>query len=283
MNNASVILDTSTASSIEDYINSAYQVPQLTANEEYDLATQLQKNENIDAAQKLVLSHLKFVIHTARGFAGYGLPQADLIQEGNVGLMKAVKRFNPEVGVRLVSFAVFWIKAEIQEYVIKNWKLVKVATTKAQRKLFFNLRKNKKSLEWMGRADTKALAEKLSVSEKDVSEMENRMGTLNSSYDLEGVSDGSGNSMTSMPFTKDDSSDHAKQFELENDKKTLTRFVHQSLNQLDERSQDILKSRWMIENTLTLKDLASKYNVSIERIRQIEKNAMKKLKDIIEV
>lgn len=266
--------------SIESYMQSAYSIPMLTAEEEHDLATSLYEDNDLQAAQKLIMSHLRFVIHVAKGYSGYGLAHADLVQEGNVGLMKAVKRFNPEVGVRLVSFAVHWIKAEIHEYVLKNWRIVKVATTKAQRKLFFNLRKNKKRLGWFSNDEVNTVAESLGVSTKDVLEMENRMSSHDQAFELSSDDDDTGMSNFSPAlYLEDKQSDLADEVENANWESHANNRLSTALVALDERSQDIIKTRWLAEDKSTLQDLANKYQISAERVRQLEKNALNKLKN----
>ncbi|WP_235410000.1 RNA polymerase sigma factor RpoH [Proteus terrae] len=269
--------------SIEAYIRAANSYPMLTAEEEKELAERLHYDGDLDAARTLILSHLRFVIHVARSYSGYGLPQADLIQEGNIGLMKAVRRFNPEVGVRLVSFAVHWIKAEIHEYVLRNWRIVKVATTKSQRKLFFNLRKNKKRLGWFNQDEVELVARELGVSESDVREMESRMSAQDMAFDM--TADDSDNSHPIAPvlFLEDKSSDFADGIEEDNWDNHATDKLTSAIETLDERSQDIIRARWLDDdNKSTLQDLATKYGVSAERVRQLEKNAMKKLRLAIE-
>ncbi|OCG45564.1 RNA polymerase factor sigma-32 [Gilliamella sp. Choc5-1] len=268
---------------IESYLRIINTYPMLTAEEEKSLGEKLYYHDDVDAARQLILSHLRFVAHIARGYSGYGLPQADLIQEGNIGLMKAVRRFNPEMGVRLVSFAVHWIKAEIHEYVLKNWRIVKVATTKAQRKLFFNLRKTKQCLGWFSSAEVDMVADELGVSRKDVLEMESRMSAQDMSFDID--SDDDDNSIVAPAlYLEDDNSNFSKSIENDNWENDATDKLHDALSQLDERSQDIIKARWLDpdESKSTLQVLADKYSVSAERIRQLEKNAMKKLRVAIE-
>ena len=268
---------------IESYLRMINTYPMLTAEEEKSLGEKLYYHDDVDAAKQLILSHLRFVAHIARGYAGYGLPQADLIQEGNIGLMKAVRRFNPEMGVRLVSFAVHWIKAEIHEYVLKNWRIVKVATTKAQRKLFFNLRKNKQRLGWFNSAEVDMVADELGVSRKDVLEMESRMSAQDMSFDID--NDDDDNSIVAPAlYLEDSNSDFSKSIENDNWENDATDKLHDALSQLDERSQDIIKARWLDadDSKSTLQVLADKYSVSAERIRQLEKNAMKKLRVAIE-
>ena len=266
--------------SIEGYIRAANEYPMLTAEEEKELSERLYYHEDLDAAKKLILSHLRFVIHVARGYSGYGLPQADLIQEGNIGLMKAVKRFNPEVGVRLVSFAVHWIKAEIHEYVLRNWRIVKVATTKAQRKLFFNLRKTKQRLGWFNENEVDIVANELGVSKEDVIEMESRMSGADVGFDLP-TDDAETETYSPALYLEDKSSNFASELENENFESQATEQLGAALQSLDARSQDIIKARWLDDNKATLHDLAEKYNVSAERIRQLETNALKKLKSAV--
>ncbi|QDF65729.1 RNA polymerase sigma factor RpoH [Shewanella sp. SNU WT4] len=264
--------------SLEAYIHSVNSRSMLDAETEYELAKRLQQTGDLQAAKQLIMSHLRFVVHVARGYAGYGLPQADLIQEGNIGLMKAVKRFDPDVGVRLVSFAVHWIKAEIHEYVLKNWRIVKVATTKAQRKLFFNLRKAKTRLGWFSDEEVSMVAENLGVSKADVTEMESRMAAQDPAFDLASDNDDE-HDYAPVHFLEDHSSDVAAQVENANwDNDAQSRLLA-AIKTLDERSQHILQARWLDEeNKITLQELAAEYQVSAERIRQLEKNAMNKLK-----
>ncbi|NBM53574.1 RNA polymerase sigma factor RpoH [Proteus vulgaris] len=269
--------------SIEAYIRAANSYPMLTAEEEKELAERLHYDGDLDAARTLILSHLRFVIHVARSYSGYGLPQADLIQEGNIGLMKAVRRFNPEVGVRLVSFAVHWIKAEIHEYVLRNWRIVKVATTKSQRKLFFNLRKNKKRLGWFNQDEVELVARELGVSESDVREMESRMSAQDMAFDMSADDSDDSHPIAPVLFLEDKSSDFADGIEEDNWDNHATDKLTSAIETLDERSQDIIRARWLDDdNKSTLQDLATKYGVSAERVRQLEKNAMKKLRLAIE-
>ncbi|WP_114326126.1 RNA polymerase sigma factor RpoH [Candidatus Colwellia aromaticivorans] len=267
--------------SIEAYMQSAYSIPMLTAEEEHSLATSLYNENDLQAAQQLIMSHLRFVIHIAKGYSGYGLAQSDLVQEGNVGLMKAVKRFNPEVGVRLVSFAVHWIKAEIHEYVLKNWRIVKVATTKAQRKLFFNLRKNKKRLGWFSNDEVNSVAETLGVSTKDVLEMENRMSSHDQAFELSSDDDDNASASNFSPaqYLEDKQSDLAIEVESADWESHANNRLSTALVALDDRSQDIIKTRWLSEDKTTLQELANKYQISAERVRQLEKNALNKLKN----
>ena len=271
------------AGSIESYLQAVSSIPMLSADEEKALAEKLQDSGDLNAARALIMSHLRFVAHIAKSYSGYGLPQADLVQEGNVGLMKAVKRFDPSVGVRLVSFAVHWIKAEIHEYVLKNWRIVKVATTKAQRKLFFNLRKNKKRLGWFNHEEVQTVANELGVTEKDVREMESRMSSQDMGFDLNADEDESTSQTSFSPvqYLTDQSSDLAEAVEEEQFQQNSNQRLFSALNTLDERSQDIIKSRWLAEEKETLQDLAAKYSVSAERVRQLEKSAMKKLQNLM--
>ncbi|QIQ20681.1 RNA polymerase sigma factor RpoH [Zophobihabitans entericus] len=269
--------------SIEAYVRMINTYPMLTAEEEKELGERLYYHDDVEAAKQLILSHLRFVAHVARNYSGYGLPQADLIQEGNIGLMKAVRRFNPEMGVRLVSFAVHWIKAEIHEYVLKNWRIVKVATTKAQRKLFFNLRKSKQRLGWFNNEEIGIVADELGVSRKDVMEMESRMAAQDMSFDID--NDDDDNSIVAPAlYLQDESSNFSETIENDNWDNDAADKLNSALESLDERSQDIIKARWLDadDSKSTLQELASKYNVSAERIRQLEKNAMKKLRTAIE-
>lgn len=265
---------------LDSYIRMANQYPILTAERERELAERFYYDEDLDAAKELILSHLRFVVHIARGYLGYGLPLADLIQEGNIGLMKAVKRFNPEVGVRLVSFAVHWVKAEIHEYVLKNWRIVKVATTKSQRKLFFNLRKNKQRLAWFSEEEIQKVADDLGVTVADVREMESRMTGQDMGFDLPVGSDDDDAYAPSM-YIEDDSSNFADDLEDEQYNGRATAQLAYALAQLDERSQDIIKTRWLDEDKATLHDLAAKYSISAERVRQLENQALRKIKEAI--
>ena len=268
--------------SLEGYIQAVNSIPMLTAEQERELAEQLQDHGDLEAARQLVMSHLRFVVHIARNYSGYGLPQADLVQEGNIGLMKAVKRFDPTVGVRLVSFAVHWIKAEIHEYVLRNWRMVKVATTKAQRKLFFNLRKNKKRLGWFNQDEVRTVANELGVSPEDVTEMEARMSGQDHSFDGYDDDDSESN-FAPAQYLEDKSSDLAAVYENSNWDNHAEHRLTYALQGLDERSQQIIRARWLDEdNKLTLQELADRYGVSAERVRQLEKNALKKLKDVLE-
>lgn len=262
---------------IEAYVQAVSQIPILTAEEERELADRLYYDEDLDAARGLVMSHLRFVVHIARSYSGYGLPQADLIQEGNVGLMKAVKRFNPEMGVRLVSFAVHWIKAEMHEYILRNWRIVKVATTKAQRKMFFNLRSAKKKLAWFTADEVTNVALDLGVSEDVVRQMEGRLAAQDMAFDGY-VDDDDDLALAPSQFLETSDADPAWILEKQNWTKDSTDRLYCALSGLDDRSKDIISSRWLSDQKATLHELAGKYGVSAERIRQLEKNAMKKVK-----
>ncbi|MCK7630947.1 RNA polymerase sigma factor RpoH [Shewanella sp. JNE10-2] len=269
------------SSSLEAYIHSVTSISMLDAEAEYELAKRLQETGDLQAAKQLIMSHLRFVVHVAKGYSGYGLPQADLIQEGNIGLMKAVKRFDPDVGVRLVSFAVHWIKAEIHEYVLKNWRIVKVATTKAQRKLFFNIRKAKKRLGWFSDEEVTMVAENLGVSKADVTEMESRMAAQDPAFDLTSDNDDE-QDFSPVHYLEDHSSDLAENIENDNWESNAQGRLLSAIKTLDERSQHILRARWLDDDKTTLQELAETYQVSAERIRQLEKNAMNKLKACME-
>ena len=262
---------------LQAYINSVHSIGILTSEEEKKLAEDLYYRNDLDAARKLVLAHLRFVIYIAKTYSGYGLPEADLIQEGNVGLMKAIRKFNPEMGVRLVSFAVHWVKAEIHEYVLKNWKIVKIATTKAQRKLFFNLRSKKKGLGWLTEEEVKAMAEDLGVKPSEVREMEKRLSGIDMPFDPLSDSDDEA-SFAPSQYLEDSDADPAMIFEKDNLSENNSSQLYEAINQLDDRSRDILQDRWLADEKLTLHELAEKYHISAERVRQIEKNAMKKIK-----
>ena len=265
--------------SLENYVNFAFSVPMLSKEEEFMLACDLRENGNLESARKLVLAHLKFVVKVAKGFKGYGLSENDLIQEGNLGLMKAVKKFDPNVGVRLVTFAAHWIRAEIHEYIIRNWRIVKVATTKAQRKLFFNLRSKKKSSTWLNNDEAKSIALDLGVSEKDVKEMESRL----SNYDLavESESDDE-NSFGPIDYLESSELQPDAVIELE-DKTKYYEALKLALSNLDDRSKEIISTRWLTDNKSTLAELSEKYGISQERVRQIESESIKALKKYIKV
>lgn len=261
--------------SLDQYIQAANAVPVLSATEEFELATRFRQANDLDAARRLVLSHLRFVVHIARGYAGYGLQIGDLVQEGNVGLMKAVKRFDPNVGVRLVSFAVHWIRAEIHEYVLRNWRLVRVATNKAQRKLFFNLRKSKKRLGWLSKAETDAVAADLGVTPREVTEMEQRLAGQDVSFDPDPEDD---ESFAPAAYLPSPNSDPALTVERADSTEDVHDRLNEALGQLDERSRTILARRWLTDDKATLHELAAEYDVSAERIRQIEASAIAKLR-----
>lgn len=259
------------------YINTVHQIPILTPEQEQELAHRYYDDGDVEAARLLVMSHLRFVIHIARSYSGYGLSQADLIHEGNVGLMKAVKRFDPTKNVRLVSFAVHWIKAEIHEFVIKNWRIVKVATTKAHRKLFFNLRSLKKSSNQLTLEEAEAIAKDLDVTVKQVFEMESRLTSYDASFELQDSDDDDGRYAPQLFL--EDGIDPAQVVEDADWEETTTTALHSAMDDLDERSRDIINQRWLAEQKSTLHDLAAQYNISAERVRQIEKNAMEKIKN----
>ena len=268
--------------SLESYIQAVSQVPVLSAEEEQALARRLRLNGDLAAAQQLIVAHLRFVVHVARGYIGYGLPLGDLVQEGNVGLMKAVKRFDPAHEVRLVSFAVHWIRAEIHEFILRNWRIVKVATTKAQRKLFFNLRSQKKRLAWLSNDEVHAVAESLGVEPREVREMESRLSGQDMAFDPAADADDDTAYQSPAHYLEDHRYDPARQLEDADWSDSSSANLHEALEGLDERSRDILYQRWLAEEKATLHDLAAKYNVSAERIRQLEKNAMNKLKGSIQ-
>ncbi|MDN5434498.1 MAG: RNA polymerase sigma factor RpoH [Acinetobacter sp.] len=261
------------------YISTVNQIPILTAEQEKELAERYYYDQDLDAAKLLVMSHLRFVVHIARSYAGYGLPQGDLIQEGNLGLMKAVKRFDPNMGVRLVSFAVHWIKAEIHEYVIRNWRIVKIATTKAQRKLFFNLRSLKKSSKKLTLKEAQSIANDLNVTPEQVLEMEGRLTAYDAAFEAQGDDDDEGSTHVAPAlYLEDNRYDPARLAEEEDYEEQSTNALHDAMEQLDDRSRNILQRRWLDDDKSTLHELAAEYNVSAERIRQLEKNAMDKIK-----
>ncbi len=263
------------------YQNTIRSIPSLTAEEEYELASQLKRNNDLEAAKKLILSHLKLVMKIARSYSGYNLPHADLVQEGNIGLMKAVKRFDPDRGVRLVSFAIYWIKAEIQEYVVKNWRLVKTATTKAQRKLIFNLRSLKKTLQPLKNDEIKSIALELNVKEDEVREMEYRLAGQEISIDYSD-DESEDDYYRPISYLQDGALEQSDKIEKDENENNSNESLKNALLKLDERSREIVQSRWLTENkSETLHDLAIKYNVSAERIRQIEQNALKKIKSLM--
>ena len=260
---------------LESYMQAVNSIPVLSIEEERELTSSLHNEDDLESARRLVMSHLRFVVHIAKSYSGYGLAQADLIQEGNVGLMKAVKRFDPEFGVRLVSFAVHWIKAEIHEFILRNWKIVKVATTKAQRKLFFNLRSRKKRLAWLNHAEVNAVAEDLGVEPKVVREMEGRLSSRDASFDAGADDDDEFAYQAPANYLEDHSNDPAKRLEQANWTEDSNSRLHNAMSTLDERSQDILRQRWLSDSKATLHDLADTYGVSAERIRQLEKKDRK--------
>ena len=260
------------------YISTVNQIPILTAEQEKELAERYYYDQDLDAAKMLVMSHLRFVVHIARSYAGYGLPQGDLIQEGNLGLMKAVKRFDPNMGVRLVSFAVHWIKAEIHEYVIRNWRIVKIATTKAQRKLFFNLRSLKKSSKKLTLEEAQSIANDLNVTPEQVLEMEGRLTAYDAAFEAQGDDDDDTPHTAPALYLEDNRYDPARLAEEEDYEEQSTNALHDAMEQLDDRSRNILQRRWLDDEKSTLHELAAEYNVSAERIRQLEKNAMEKIK-----
>ena len=267
--------------SLDAYFDAIGRIPVLSREEETALATRFRDENDVEAARQLVLSHLRFVVHIARGYLGYGLPMGDLVQEGNVGLMKAVKRYDPAVGVRLVSFAVHWIRAEIHEYVLRNWRLVKVATTKAQRKLFFNLRKYKRNLGWLSAEETATVARELGVTEGEVTEMERRLASRDLSYDPAPDADEEEESYAPSAYLPAPDADPALAVEREEWDDDVSGRVAAAMESLDPRSQAILRARWMSEPKATLHDLAEQYGVSAERIRQIEANAIRKLRGLV--
>jgi len=266
--------------SMEAYVGAVHQIPVLSVEDEQRLAHRLREDNDIAAAQELILSHLRFVIHVARGYSGYGLQIGDLIQEGNIGLMKAVKRFDPTVGVRLVSFAVHWIRAEMHEFIIKNWRIVKVATTKAQRKLFFNLRKSKTRLGWLNADEVRAVAKDLNVSEREVLEMESRLSGRDIGFDAPDDADDDNAPPAPVNYlVASNDIDPAMAYESANDEDNQLELLREGMAQLDARSRDIIKRRWLdADSKVTLQELADEYGVSAERIRQVEANALKKMK-----
>jgi len=270
------------AGSLETYVASVNRIPMVSAERERQLARRFRDEDDLEAARELVMSHLRFVVRVARGYNGYGLPQADLIQEGNIGLMKAVKRFDPEMGVRLVSFAVHWIRAEMHEYILRNWRIVKVATTKAQRKLFFNLRSAKKRLGWMNNEEVNAVAEDLGVSSRDVLEMEQRLSAHDAAYDGPATNNDE-DDMVFAPAGSLENLEPGPEQEVESaqDEDRDQQHLQQALTSLDKRSREIIRRRWLGDNKSTLHDLADEFGVSAERIRQLEVAAMKKMRTAI--
>ncbi|ALN60220.1 MULTISPECIES: RNA polymerase sigma factor RpoH [Lysobacter] len=267
--------------SLDAYIGAVHQIPVLTAEDEQALARRFRDEEDLDAARELVHSHLRFVVHVARGYNGYGLQIGDLIQEGNIGLMKAVKRFDPEQGVRLVSFAVHWIRAEMHEFILKNWRIVKVATTKAQRKLFFNLRKSKKRLGWMNAEEVSQVAKDLNVSEREVLEMESRLSGRDIGFDAPADEDDDHAPPSPAAYLRAAEEDPSQSYEREDEEDNQLALLREGLAGLDARSRDIVKRRWLdADSKVTLQELADEYGVSAERIRQIEANALKKMRGL---
>ena len=265
--------------SLDAYIGAVHQIPVLTVEDEQALARRLRDDNDLEAARELVLSHLRFVVHVARGYNGYGLPLGDLIQEGNIGLMKAIKRFDPDVGVRLVSFAVHWIRAEMHEFILKNWRIVKVATTKAQRKLFFNLRKSKTRLGWLNAEEVRAVAADLKVSEREVVEMESRLSGRDIGFDLSADDDDDHAPPAPAAYLMAREDDPSQAYERADSQDNQLELLREGLSQLDQRSRDIIRRRWLDDgNKVTLQELADEYGVSAERIRQVEANALKKMK-----
>ena len=268
--------------SLDAYIQAVGSVPVLSKEDEQALAVRFREQDDLDAARELVLAHLRFVVHIAKGYTGYGLPLSDLIQEGNVGLMKAVKRFDPGYDVRLVSFAVHWIRAEIHEFVLRNWRIVKVATTKAQRKLFFNLRKAKKNLAWLTFDETQAVAADLGVSPEEVTEMEKRLHARDAIFDPAPDADDE-RSFTPAAYLPSPDSDPAKLVETADFNDDASERMAAAIRTLDDRSRHIIESRWLSDNKMTLHELADEYGISAERVRQVEANAIKKLRSTMAV
>lgn len=268
----------SAVGSLDAYIGAVYRIPVLSQEQEQDLARQYVRDNDLDAARQLVNSHLRFVVHVARGYRGYGLQLADLIQEGNIGLMKAVKRFDPDVGVRLVSFAVHWIRAEMHEFILKNWRIVKVATTKAQRKLFFNLRKSKKRLGWLNAEEVRNVADDLGVPEKTVLEMESRLSGRDIGFDAPHADDDDDHRPPApAAYLENHAADPYEQVAEDDQQNNRHQLMIRALGDLDDRSRDIVQRRWLTDDKATLQELADEYSVSAERIRQIESNAIKKM------
>jgi RNA polymerase sigma-32 factor len=274
----SAVLNMAPGANLPAYIQAVSSIALLSAERESELAERLFYEECVDSARELVLAHLRFVVHIARSYSGYGLAEADLIQEGNVGLMKAVKRFDPNKGVRLVSFAVHWIKAEMHEYILRNWRIVKVATTKAQRKLFFNLRSQKKALGWLSAEETRAIAADLGVDEAEVTRMEGRLASRDVAFDAPTDSDDEEGWQAPQYFLTDGQVDPSQLVEAEDFAQDSAAKLRLALTDLDDRSRDILERRWLVDDKCTLHELAAEYQVSAERIRQLEANAMKKLR-----
>ena len=283
MSNALALPINLSVGTFDSYLNVVRQMPKLTVEQERELALRFRDNGDLEAARELVMTNLRFVVHVARGYSGYGLSMPDIIQEGNIGLMKAVKRFDPDIGVRLVSFAVHWIKAEIHEYVIKNWGIVKIATTKAQRKLFFNLRKSKHDLGWLSNDEAVAIAKDLDVDVSAVYEMEKRLGSRDMSFDMPVDETSEESYVAPASYLYQHGADPAVLLENSDWEGHEQDILADAMAELDERSQDILSSRWLVEKKATLHELAERYNVSAERIRQLEQSAMKKLRAAVEL
>lgn len=281
MNNSLALPINLSVGTFDSYLNLITQMPKLSVEKEQELAVRYRDEGDLSAARELVMSNLRFVAHVARGYSGYGLPMADIVQEGNIGLMKAVKRFDPDLGVRLVSFAVHWIKAEIHEYVIKNWRIVKIATTKSQRKLFFNLRKMKKELTHLSADDAEAIATNLDVDVKTVYEMELRLEGRDVGLEPSGDDNSEDNTMAPIAYLEQHGADPAVMLEKSDWEDRKEDLLMTAMAGLDDRSRDILASRWLNEEKATLHELADRYQVSAERIRQLEQNAMKKLKNAV--
>jgi RNA polymerase sigma-32 factor len=278
--NPSLVL-TGPVGSLEAYVERVSSIPMLTREQELELARRFREHQDLDAARDLVLSHLRFVVHIARGYMGYGLPVGDLIQEGNIGLMKAVKRFDPDMGVRLVSFAVHWIRAEIHEFVIRNWRLVRIATTKAQRKLFFNLRRMKKNLAWLNDEETRAVAVELGVAPEEVRDMEQRLAARDLSFDPAPDTDEEEAVASPSLYLPSPEADPAAVIERDQWEGAVTESLAAALEGQDARSREVIRARWLAEDKRTLQDLADQYGVSAERIRQIESAALRKLRSAL--
>ena len=280
-NNLPVLVGTlpSAIGSLDAYIGAIHRIPVLAVEDEQTLARRFRETDDLEAAKQLVLSHLRFVVHVARGYSGYGLQIGDLIQEGNIGLMKAVKRFDPDQGVRLVSFAVHWVRAEMHEFILRNWRIVKVATTKAQRKLFFNLRKSKKRLGWLNAEEVRAVALDLNVSEREVLEMESRLSGRDIGFDLTSDDDDDHAPPAPAAYQMAHEEDPSQAYERADSEDNQLELLREGLLQLDARSRDIIKRRWLdADSKVTLQELADEYGVSAERIRQVEANALKKMR-----
>ena len=280
MSNTMIMPIALNAGSLESYFQSVNKIPMLSAEEERLLAVRYSEDGDLEAARQLVMSHLRFVVKVARGYSGYGLPQADLIQEGSIGLMKAVKRFDPTIGVRLVSFAVHWIRAEMHEYILRNWKIVKIATTKAQRKLFFKLRSSKKRLAWLNKEEVDSVAKDLGVKPQEVIEMEKRLSSYDTSFDAPESYDDAP-SFSPAAYLEDKRQSPEEQLETTQLEGIQLEALSTAVEKLDERSQDIINKRWLSEKKQTLHQLADEYGVSAERIRQLEKSAFKKMAESI--